>query len=295
MRVTFNSVQHGVERLSRVAHAFDRAQEQVETGRRIHRPSDDPAAIQRIVQGRAEIAGFDAYTNSADAAASRLSMIDTILTSVVDQLTEATATATGARGSTVTPAAREAAARKLEEIRDSLAGSFNSSVRGNYLFAGSESLTKPIVQVAGAWTYAGDNTAVTVPVGLNQSAEVTLDGEAIIQGSDPTNLFTDIDTLAAAIRAGDSTAVGNGIAALGRAFDRATRAQSHLGADIHGVEQQQAQLTRLRLASQQRVSRDQDADLAEAIANMNRLAVAYRAALGSVGATLRESLMDYIR
>ena len=44
-----------------------------------------------------------------------------------------------------------------------------------------------------------------------------------------------------------------------------------------------------------RVAKDEDADLALAISEMNRAQTAYQAALGAIGATSRTSLLDYLR
>ena len=49
-----------------------------------------------------------------------------------------------------------------------------------------------------------------------------------------------------------------------------------------------------KLASTERLSRLEDADMAEAIAGMTRADAAYRAALGAVGTAARVSLLDYL-
>ena len=96
------------------------------------------------------------------------------------------------------------------------------------------------------------------------------------------------------MRAGDNAAIGTGIDALSRAFNRATRAQSLVGADQQGIANRQLQITATRLAAFTRVSKDEDANLAEAISAMNRADTAYRAALGAVATASRQSLMDYL-
>jgi flagellar hook-associated protein 3 FlgL len=295
MRVTFNQLHDGIDAVNFAAAQFDRWQQQVQTGKRVQLPSDDPDAMQRIVQERAELGTIDAYVRSADSAATKLAALDTILTDVVERLTDAQATAASARGSTVTQPQREAAANALSGIRAALLRDVNSTFRGTYLFGGRETETVPYQQVAGAWTYQGDNTAVTVDVGRNRSVAVTVDGQSLVQGSDATDLFTELDNLITAVQAGDNTGVANGMAALRRAFDRAVQTQSRLGADQQGIADEQLQLTNLRLASLKRVSVDEDANLAEAISAMERAATAYRAALGAVGTAANQSLLDYLR
>jgi flagellar hook-associated protein 3 FlgL len=295
MRVTFNNLNDGIAALNVAASALDRAQDQLSTGKRVRAASDDPAAAQRAVGSRAEIATLDAYTRSAESADARLTAIDTVLTDVIERLTEAKATATGARGSTATPQSREAAARQLEGIRDAILGGINTQVGGTSLFSGGEVLSSAYVLTAGAWTYQGDTSTITVATGSGRSVKTALDGQAIMQGTDATDAFTELDALAAAIRAGDEAGISAGVAALDRAFDRAVRAQSSVGVDLNGLEEDQQQVAALRLASQKRLSKDEDADLAKAASDLARADTAYRAALGAISTAGRVSLMDYLR
>ncbi|MGD9905851.1 MAG: hypothetical protein AB7U83_20450 [Vicinamibacterales bacterium] len=295
MRVTFRSLHQGVEYVSQAATDLARARQQVESGRRLHAPSDDPAAMLRAVEGRAEIGGLDSYNRTADTVTARLALFDSVMTTMIDRLTAATVAATAARGTTATAEARDALAVQLEGLRDDLVGDVNTAFRGVYLFSGSQVDTAAYAQVGGAWTYQGNATAVAADLGQGRRADITVNGQAIVQGSDATDLFTELDALIAAVRAGDNAAIGVGIDALNRAFTRATRAQSAVGADQQGIAGRQLQITASRLAAVTRVSKDEDADLVHAISALTRAQTAYQAALGAVATTSQQSLMDYLR
>lgn len=295
MRVTFQRAYGGGEYLETSASQLTRARQQVMSGKRVEKASDDPAAMQRSVEGRGEIGRLETYSRTADSALAKLTAIDTVLSAVVDRLTRAKVAAVSAQGSIVTPTQREAAALTLEGLRDALAADLNTQVRGSYVFAGSQSTTPPFALVAGSWTYQGDATPVTVDIGPGQTVDVGLDGQALAQGAETTNILNDLETLIAAVRAGDGVGMTAGTAALDRAFARATRAQSGVGVDELGIGERQLQITSTRLAVATRVSKDEDADLAYAISEMNRAQTAYQAALGAIGAAPRTSLLDYLR
>lgn len=295
MRVTFRAIHQGVEYVNAAATQLARARQQVESGKRLQSPSDDPAAMLRAVEGRAQIGGLDSYARTADGVTARLATVDAVLGDIVDRLTAATVAATSARGSTVTAEAREATAVALEGLRDDLVGSFNTSFRGVHLFSGSNVGAAPYARVGGVWTYQGDTATVSADLGQGRTAQISRNGQAIAQGGDAADLFTEMDALIAAVRAGDHDAIGAGIEALDRAFTRATRAQSLVGADQQGVANRQLQITASRLAVVGRVAADEDVNLVAAISEMNRADVAYRAALGAVATTSRQSLMDYLR
>jgi flagellar hook-associated protein 3 FlgL len=295
MRVTFSAVYSGIEAVNESAARFVRAQQQVESGTRLHVPSDDPGATLRAVGGHAQIGTLDSYTRSADNAGARLSILDTMLTDIVDKITEAQSTVASVRGTTANQNARDAAAARLQGLRDSLASDINTTFRGSSLFSGAQSQTQSYAQIAGVWTYQGDSSSVSVDIDAGRSVAVALDGQAIFKGSDPTDLLSTIDTLVTAAQAGDQVALAAGMTALGRAFDRATRAQSQVGADQRGIEEALSRITAFRGVSAKTLSKEEDTNLVEAISELTKADQAYRAAIGAIGTTQKYSLLDYLR
>ncbi len=295
MRVTFHSMDAGLEAINRAAAQFQRAQAQVATGRRIVVASDDPGGIERVIRGKAEIGAIDAYTRTADSATARLSVMDTVLSDIIEKLTSATATTAGARGSAVPQSARDAAAAALGGIREAIAADINTRFGSTALFGGSEGDVTPYAWIGGVWTYQGNMDEVALDIGRNRIVTVSIPGVTLAQGGDAEDIFTVLDNLAAAVQAGDQAGMADGMAALERAFDRATRAQGRVGMDLRSIEDEQASLSAFRLASRTRVSADEDTNVAAALTEMSQADTAYRAALGAVGAASRVSLIDYLR
>ncbi len=295
MRVTFHSMDAGLEAINRAASQFQKAQLQVATGRRIVVASDDPAGIERVIRGKAEMGTIDAYTKTSDSANARLSVMDTVLSDIVEKLTSATATVASARGSAVPQSARDAAAAALGGIREGLVADFNTTFGGTALFGGSAGAVQPDALVGGVWTYQGNMDEVAVDIGRNRTVSVSVAGQTIAQGADAEDVFTVLDNLVTAVQAGDATAMADGMAALERAFARATRAQGLVGADLRSIEDEQASLSAFRLATKARVAADEDTNVAEAVTEMSQADTAYRAALGAVGAASKVSLIDYLR
>lgn len=295
MRVTFQSLHDGVGAINDASERYARAQEQVQTGKRIQVASDDPIAMRRVIEGRTEIATLDSYTRTGDSAAARLAALDTTLGAMVDKLTSASVAVSGARGTSADANTRNSLAATLTGVRDSLLADLNTKLQGSALFAGAESQSEAYAQVAGVWTYQGDATAVSVEISNGRSASIGLDGASIAQGSDTNNLFTEFDALIAAVRAGDDAGMAAGMSALDRAFQRTTRAHSQVGADQKSVDEERDRVSDLRIASLRRVSKNEDVNLAQAITEMSNAQTAFEAALQSVGSASRVSLLDYLK
>lgn len=294
MRVTFNALNNGLDAINTAADQFIEAQWQVSTGKRLRQLSTDPAAAQRSVVERAALANVDSYQRAGSASSTRLATLDQTLSDMVEQIIRAQVAASSGRPDTASDTTRAAAAVTLQGIRDAIAGNINTQVQGVYLFGGSATDQPPYVASGGAWTYQGDTDAVMAEVDSGRRVTLTLDGRAILQGSDSADLLTTMDALTTAVQSGDTAAIDAGIGALDRALQRVSRALSLVGTDQVSVEDSGRHLTALHLAGEKRVSELEDANLAEAITRMSRAQTAYNAALGAVGTAGRNSLLNYL-
>ena len=68
-----------------------------------------------------------------------------------------------------------------------------------------------------------------------------------------------------------------------------------MGTDQKALEDQRLQLTDETLGAKARLSKLQDANMAEAISAMSRAEAGYQAALGATATITRVSLMDFLR
>jgi flagellar hook-associated protein 3 FlgL len=298
MRVTFGTgTTIAMSDLERAAEQLAEAQRQVASGKRVNTPSDDPSAAAAGVRARAEIAAIDQYVRTADSATSRVKVIDTVLSDMILTLTSAQAMATAARGSVQTAAQREATAKGLEGLRDALLTDANASFGGTYLFAGTASLTPPYLQNPGGSisAYRGDHTALSVDIDRNRTVQVSYDGSQLLQGTDAQDMFATLQALIDSVRANDQAGVAAGLDGLKRAFDRLVGVQSGVGAQLNALEEQTARLGDMKHATTERLSKDEDANMAEAITKMNQANTVYQSALGAVATRSKLSLLDYLR
>jgi flagellar hook-associated protein 3 FlgL len=298
MRVTFGTgTTIAMSDLERAAEQLVQAQRQVASGKRVTTPSDDPSAAAAAVRARAEIATIDQYVKTADSATSRIRVIDTVLSDMISTLTTAQATATAARGSVQTAAQREATAKSLEGLRDALLTDANASFGGTYLFGGTASLAPPYLQAASGVVsaYRGDHYTLSVDIDRNRAVQVAYDGSQLLQGTDAQDLFATMQSLIDAVRANDQAGVTAGMDGLKRAFDRLVGVQSGVGAQLNALEEQTARLGDMKQATTERLSKDEDANMAEAITKMNQANTVYQSALGAVATRSKLSLLDYLR
>jgi flagellar hook-associated protein 3 FlgL len=298
MRTTVNAMYReasaGIESAQQRLAEFQR---QVSTGKRIEKPSDDPSAVASAIGEHAEIANVEQYSRSATSVGSRLTVVDTVLSDIIEKLSAASTSVMSARGTNQTPVEREAAAKTLEGIRETLFENFNTSFQGTYVFGGAETSTPPFVKDASGTVqpYAGSTAEVRVDIDRNRSVRVSMDGGTLVQTGSADDLFAVMDDAIAAARSGDNAVLGDAMTKLDAVMRRVTTAQSHVGADMNTVDDQKLRLGQMKLAATTRLDKTEAANLAEAITNMTQAQNAYEAALGAVSKVTSVSLMDYLR
>ncbi|HVQ12245.1 MAG TPA: hypothetical protein VMS40_01590 [Vicinamibacterales bacterium] len=298
MRVTFNAQnRNSTAGLEGSATRLLEFQRQVSTGKRIEKPSDDPSATLGAIGEHAETAAIDQYARATDSVASRLSVIDTVLSDLITQIERGQVSAASARGSTKTQLQRDAAATDLEGIRDTIFSDMNTAFNGTYVFSGHASTVAPYTRVGSGpvSAYAGSTSEMVVDIDQQRAVKIAFNGQLITQGSDPQDVFVEFDNLIAAVRAGNDAGIDAGMSALERMFNRVSTAQGRVGADLRTVDEQKVRLSELRRASTKRLSSLEDTNMAEAITGMAQADAAYRAALGAVNSVSRMSLMDYLK
>jgi flagellar hook-associated protein 3 FlgL len=297
VRVTFStSFRDGAIEINRASEQLAAAQHTVSSGRRIATPSDDPAGTSAAITDHAVLGSLDASIQTADAAASRLTITDSTLSDIVSKIIAAQTAALSARGSVQTQNQRNAAAADLQGISDALLGDLNTRFHGVYLFGGTLAITAPYTQSGGTISaYQGNAATTSVDVGEGRLLATSVDGGSIAQGSDTTDIFTVLSNLVVAVKAGDNAGIGVGLDALERALNRATSVQTQIGTGLNALDDARARLSVARLDTSRRLSKTEDADMTVAITQMTEAETAYRAALGAFSRIANMSLMDYLR
>jgi flagellar hook-associated protein 3 FlgL len=298
MRITFGSGQAAaMQDLEKVTAELDRRQREVSSGRRMQSPGDDPASWAAAIKERAGIASVDQYVRTADSATSRLTVADTVLSDLVTKLTAARSAALAGQGSVQTDQQREATAQELEGLRDAVYDDLNATFGGTYLFSGGAGITPPYVRNPDGTVsaYQGDANELSVDVDRHRSVRISFDGRAVTLGTDTQDVFTTLDQLITAVRTNDQPTIATALTGVERAFSRVVTVQSGVGADLNALDDQRARLSEMKLAGQSRLSKDEDANMAESITGMQQADTAYQAALGAIATRTRLSLMDYLK
>lgn len=122
-------------------------QEQISTGTRINKPSDDPAASARILEMEQALELNEQYQVNIGQAESRLNLEETALNNVTNILQRIRELALQANNASQSLISRNAISFEIDEVHEELLSLSNTiDANGDYLFAGHQSKTQPFTQ-----------------------------------------------------------------------------------------------------------------------------------------------------
>lgn len=275
---------------------LQQTQEQLTTGKRLNRPSDDPVGTVSAMRFRGEQRQLEQFGENITDGRARLTTADDALTqamSVVQRIrTQALSALNGANGQQQ----REAFAAEINELRDGLVQQANTQYAGQPVFGGTTPGTNAFDPATGQFT---GNTfsvirQVTQAPGDAGQVNVGVNGQAAF-GNALDRTGGTIAKLAQAIRSGDQAGMQQGLADIDNLTNSILDVQSTVGArgvrlaSLENLNGRQDDASRIGL------SKVEDADFQKAAMDLAIQSNSYQAALAASAKIIQPSLMDFIR
>jgi len=159
--------------------ALSEIRDQIGTGKRINRPSDDPARAARLIDIGANLSRLEQFDRNADSAELSLQMQETVLDSVIDAVQRIRELTVQASNASNGPAERRIIGIEIDSRLSGLFDLANTpGSDGHALFAGSRLVDQPFTP--GSPTgYTGDDTARRVNIGLDRQVATTTPGSEL--------------------------------------------------------------------------------------------------------------------
>lgn len=191
-------------------------QQQASTGLRIHRPSDDPAAVRTLLAEKVKNVRFDAQLGNIQTARTHLNVSVTQLLEANSILVKAKDVALQAN-QLLDASEAEILASEIDVLIDRMLSIANTQDDSRYLYSGTDVSTAPFYVSAtnnqGApsqISYAGSGQNVEVPIGAGITVETLYSGAAVFQQRLRESTLV-LGVTGAAAGTGTDSAVGQGI------------------------------------------------------------------------------------
>lgn len=276
-------------------------QQQIGTGERLDRSSDDPVAAARLrTLARTErMAQIDARNSSA--ATSDLQLTDSALESVADVVIRVKQLATQAGNDTLNEGQRASIGKEIEALGGNLLAIANSRNATGHALFGGQTAGDAYTLTGTTVSYSGTATLDSIPLGDGQSVQPGLigpDAFGFSVGATTTDLFAVIGGLAVALQGGaadPAQAARDALTTLDAGLEKVTTSQTVIGARMGWVEM----LDDRRTAMGELVSNEQSqiggADLATTMTRLQEMLTVLEASQASFVKLANLSLFNEIR
>jgi len=259
-------------------------QNQISTGVRISRGSEDPAAASRLrTLARTERLS-EVQADNADKLARDLDEAGDEALGVANLLARARELAILAANDPTGENGRAAIAEEITQLEEELFDRANANtLTGEPLFAGTAAGPAFVRAPDGTVTYNGNNDIASVPVAPGTELERGVTGAQLFQfdlNGTQTNAFAVLSTLSLALQPGAADPSGAARAALDgldAAIDNTTRNQTVLGTRLAFVEVVQDNQVNRAITVAEQQSELGDTNLGEAVARLQQTLAALEA------------------
>ncbi|MEZ4654652.1 MAG: flagellin [Candidatus Eisenbacteria bacterium] len=269
-------------------------------GRAIRVPSDDPVGTNVAMRYRQWLRAGTQYEKSIEVAISHLNATDAAFFGIQDAVTEARVLQNQGADSSNGTDARQALARQVDQVLQSLVDLGNERFAGVFIFGGTQSLTAPYAATfdengfvdSVAQNSTGIDRPVIRQVGPDLSLSIHVSGSDVF--GENRELFQTLIDLRKALQNEDQA----GIEAAGDLLDglqtQVISAHTFVGSLERRAEALRSRLQEDAITNEAGRTRIEDLDVVKATLEYNQSQVALDAALKAGSQILQASLLDYL-
>ena len=308
MRVaTLSSFDATVAQLQRRQQDLSTAQEQLTSGKRVLRASDDPAAAATAERALAAESRAVSRQRALDASRNAMQLAEGALGDAGELMQQVREQIVAAGNGSYTDAERQIAAASLRNLRDDLLAVANrQDGSGRFIFGGQGGGGLPLLDAPGGVIYTA--TAGQLQAATGEATALSVDGRAaFLLAPDPAvpgatiSVFDVIDQVATELEtpgrtsADIATTISTGIGQVDIVSDNLSSWRAETGQALNRIDAVEDRLAQSKLDAQRERSDAEDLDMLSAISDFQNQQTGYDAALKTYSIVQRMSLFDYVK
>jgi flagellar hook-associated protein 3 FlgL len=288
--------------LSNNYRALAKDQEQLASGKKVNRPSDDPISTVRGMAYRHSLNEIQQFKSNAQEGSDWMTQTDQSLDEVTQVLQRVRELTVQGSNDTNDQSSRDAIAAEVEQLKEHLGEVANTEMAGKYIFAGTDTKTPPCTtdKTTSPPTVTFTNTndqPINWQVGKSNFVQINTNGTDVFnyQGSDgkSPNVFQVLDNIVSSLKNG--TSVDSQLSAVDTQLDNITQQRAGLGARMNRMDLSISRLDSMDVSTTSLLSNQEDVDIAQVITDLQTKQSVQSAAL-SVGAKIiQPTLVDFLK
>lgn len=276
---------------------MSKLQEQISTGKKINRPSDDPSGARKILSLRSEDLRLDQYASNIDTATASLDFNASVLQNTSDVLQRITELTMQGVNDSTDQNGRKIIANEINQLLETILQTANSKRLERYTFSGTETTTVPFEATRdssgniSAVAYKGNRETIEYNIGANIKATVNQPGDEIFMKS---KTFDAIIKVRDSLSDGAVTFARNELNNLDAGAKNILNGIAKAGGIANTLELAGNRITDTKLSLQEILASTESADIAELILKLTEQQNIFEASLSSGSFIFKTSILNYL-
>jgi flagellar hook-associated protein 3 FlgL len=284
--------------LPAVQREVSRLHEQIATGTKIPRASEDPTSFARARSLENREQGFSSILRGLETGYDHLAFTQQQLNALSDLFNDAFAQGTRALNDALSDGDRNQIASSLDTLAATLLDTLNTRQGDTFLFGGALTPAQApfsIDGVTGELSFSGSPDAPTRALTVDQQLPVGLSGQDLTRMPGGTSIFNALTGMANALRSSDRSGDQAAFGLLENARNHVIDKTAAAGELAKRVELSMTLVREARMTTEVEKSRAADTDIAEAIIKLQQQQTRLQAALKVTADLSQLTLLNYLR
>lgn len=293
MRITQGMMSNNMlNNLSKSYQNLDKYMNQLNTGKKINRPSDDPVIAMKGMNYRSQVTEVEQFERNTNEVHNWMDNSDASLDEATKALQKLRELAVQASNSTYGSEERKSIQEETEQLKQHLIDVANTNVNGKYIFNGTNTGKPPVKKDEdGKWSFTNSPIEpVNIEVFHGTKIQANVDGKEIFGGDFFGNIEGFIDELGKTD--GD---IDKSISKMDENINNVVNARANLGARMNRLDLIENRLSEQKIVANKTMAENEDVDYEVAITNLLTEESMLRASLAAGSRIIQPSLMDFLR
>jgi flagellar hook-associated protein 3 FlgL len=293
--LTSNSLKH----LSKSYERLGKLQDQLATGKKITRPSDDPVVAMKGMYYRSNLQEIEQYKRNLSELYLWMENSEAGIEQANSGLQRVRELVIQGSNGTLSPEDLQSIAKEIAQIKEDLISVANTKVSGRYIFHGTDVNNSPLKNLNPP--QAADNITDPVQLAKINSYNIEVSRGVYLQANvNPANVFSQklwdtVQGIQDALESGDQSNLNNLLSDLDDVMDTLSAERSELGARYNRLELVDDRLAQQEVVANRILSDNEDADIERVITDLKTQESVHRAALGVGARIIQPTLLDFLR
>ena len=295
MRVTQNMLaNNSLRHLSESYARLGKYQDQLATGKKITRPSDDPVVAMKGMNYRSNLGEIKQYQRNLSEVYLWMDNSEAAIDQTNSALQRIRELVIQGKNGTLSEDDKQSVAKEINQMKLDIASVANTKVSGRYIFNGTDVDQAPVKVDSAAGTIE-QVTINTEPYQVEISRGIRLTANVNAENIFSQELFDTIQSIEDTLNGTGTDDFDQLLSDLDGHLDNLNAERSELGARYNRLEMIEARIGQQEVMANQVLSDNEDIDIERVITDLMVQESVHRAALGVGSRIIQPTLLDFLR